>query len=289
MQNYKFISLKESKEFSQKNLKLKFLKNKIKRGEYKKTINYYIYNRYNNKLVGLFQFEKTYKLRKKSFANYFNINLNLKNKNQEWVYFNKALKSLAHSWRQPLNNLNLCIENLFEEMKEEPKEIDEIRSEYKPLMMQILKSLSQKIDDFAILFDATPNELVLSRLIQASKTILDQKFIFESLNVKILNEKDVIINGETDKFLRAICLCLENLLEIKINNKEDLIFVEVLENEEFLKIDFFKNCNLKKEDKIIFDCIKKIMKWKDDKVQVRCFLEKNIFGMEIYKKMRIDY
>jgi PAS domain S-box-containing protein len=132
----------------------------------------------------------------------------------------ELVSSIAHHWRQPLNNIGILVQSIeeaynFDDLDEEflRKKIDET--------MTILKDLSKSIDDFRFLYNQ--NETITDfDAIQNLKNVIKLiKSKFESNNITINTDftGDYLICAYPSYFAHALLNILTNAYEILLERK----------------------------------------------------------------------
>ncbi|MFY9075718.1 PAS domain-containing sensor histidine kinase [Malaciobacter mytili] len=174
-----------------------------------------------------------------------------KNKQKQKILFwqsrmaslGQMLANIAHQWRQPLTELNLALFNLKKSAKK--TDIEEIEKYYKE-SAEIIKNMSQTIDDFSNFFN--PNK-------EKEKFNLKEA-IDESLNItkKLIQKENITVKKE-----------YEELEVFGVSNELSQVIINFLQNSAHA----FKTKDIK--NKVIFINIKKVK------------IENLIYAQVIYK------
>lgn len=142
----------------------------------------------------------------------------------------EMIGSIAHQWRQPLNNISLILHFLKDNQQTLSKTDFE---KYTNNAKEQLEYMSQTIDDFRNFYKPSKqkNNFSVLNAIKTTLSIIDSQLQNNAIEVK-LNEEDFIIFGYENEFKQAILNILSNAIEaIKENSpKNGTIFVEVKQN-----------------------------------------------------------
>ena len=144
----------------------------------------------------------------------------------------EMIGSIAHQWRQPLNTLNVNIENL--EYDYEDGVIDkEFLDKFITQQTDTLQYMSKTIDDFSNFF----------RIDKQKAPFSVKKAVEDSINIQLaeLNEYDItlnikgddfIINGFENEFLQVMINLISNAIDAIIQNeqKDGLIEISLFNN-----------------------------------------------------------
>ena len=123
----------------------------------------------------------------------------------------ELLNSIAHQWRQPLNNIAVYIQtmqylNSIGELTQE--EIDhDIKA-----VMDILLYMSQTIDDFRSFFvkDRSKREFVLQEVVEKTLHLTKSAFIDKNITVSLEADPDVCATGYPNEYAQALLNILYN-------------------------------------------------------------------------------
>ncbi len=205
------IIRRNNKELSKKNEKLTKQKDKLKEQEDKlKDINFKLTEKVK---------EEVEKSREKDHI------LAIKSRQ---AAMGEMIGNIAHQWRQPLNSIGLIIQDV-----EDAYEYKELNKEYLhnsvSEMMEIIKYMSQTIDDFRSFFKPDREKLKFNvkNNIGKSVSLLMATFKNNNIDLKIDINKGIFILGYPNEFSQVIINILNNakdiILERKIENGKVII------------------------------------------------------------------
>lgn len=135
----------------------------------------------------------------------------------------EMIDNIAHQWRQPLNTLSLLIqqEQLAYEMGDLSKEsVDENTA----MSMEIIKHMSQTIDDFRYFFRPDKNKVSfnINNTIWRTLSLVEKSFHEQNIGIELQPEGDPVAHGYPNEYAQVILNILTNardvLVERKINN-----------------------------------------------------------------------
>ncbi len=124
--------------------------------------------------------------------------------------------AIAHQWRQPLNSLNINIQNLDDDY-EDGLINKEFIDNFIVKQSRTIKFMSKTIDDFRNFFriDKIKEDFSIKDAIQATISIQDSQLTHNNINI-ILSGNDFIIEGLRSEFQQVI-------LNIITNAKDELV------------------------------------------------------------------
>ena len=124
--------------------------------------------------------------------------------------------AIAHQWRQPLNSLNINIQNLDDDY-EDGLINKEFIDDFILRQSRTIKFMSKTIDDFRNFFriDKIKEDFSIKDAIQATISIQDSQLTHNNINI-ILSGKDFVIEGLRSEFQQVI-------LNIITNAKDELV------------------------------------------------------------------
>lgn len=127
------------------------------------------------------------------------------------------LSSIAHHWRQPLNNIAAYIQNILYLNRAGELTQDEIESDIKEVMA-ILSRMSRTIDDFRSFFSQDRSRLEFAVQKAAEKTINLLKSELEDRNIRIsiTADADVRAVGYPNEYAQALMNIITNARDILI-------------------------------------------------------------------------
>jgi len=133
----------------------------------------------------------------------------------------EMIGSIAHQWRQPLNTLNVNIENL--EFDYEDKLIDkEFLDKFILEQTKILHYMSKTIDDFRNFFriDKQKTDFSVKKAIENSINIQLPELKKYDISLDIHGD-DFIINGFENEFLQVIMNLISNAKDAIVHNNQN--------------------------------------------------------------------
>lgn len=124
---------------------------------------------------------------------------------QKFADMGQMINAIAHQWRQPLNGLGLMIQMTMDDIKKDPYSVD-VESE-KNTMVEIIKHLSQTIDDFRNFFKVTSENDEFS----VADSLIESYSLYEA-KLK-----------QTGIDFSLICRCEDRIIELSKDNKGECI------------------------------------------------------------------
>ncbi len=135
----------------------------------------------------------------------------------------ELLTSIAHQWRQPLNNIAICIQTLqFLHQRQELTE-EELNQQIETVM-DLLTYMSHTIDDFRKFFreDREAQEFVLREVVERSLNLIRAALASSDIQVTVEGDESVRAVGHPNEYSHALMNILHNardiLLERKVSN-----------------------------------------------------------------------
>jgi C4-dicarboxylate-specific signal transduction histidine kinase len=135
----------------------------------------------------------------------------------------ELLTSIAHQWRQPLNNIAICIQTLqFLHQHQELTE-EELNQQIETVM-DLLTYMSHTIDDFRKFFreDREAQEFVLREVVERSLNLIRAALASSDIQVTVEGDESVRAVGHPNEYSHALMNILHNardiLLERKVSN-----------------------------------------------------------------------
>jgi len=141
----------------------------------------------------------------------------------------EMIGSIAHQWRQPLNDIGLYIQSMQDsyEFGELTKvQMDDIVQK----TMYKLEYMSQTIDDFRNFFRSDKNKILFSLLSSIKKTLLlvDAGFKSNEIELRLELDNSITYNGYPNEFSQALLNILNNAKDVLIERKIIKPFVEII-------------------------------------------------------------
>jgi len=126
--------------------------------------------------------------------------------------------SIAHQWRQPLNSLNINIQNLDDDYEDglvDKKFIDEFIKK----QTKTIKFMSQTIDDFRNFFrvDKVKKDFSIKQAIESTISIQSAQFKNYNISTELIGE-DFSVNAIESEFLQVILNIITNAKDAIIEN-----------------------------------------------------------------------
>lgn len=140
----------------------------------------------------------------------------------------EMLGNIAHQWRQPLNAVGILVQNLYFNYKN-----GRLNKEYfdrtVSRTMELLKHMSNTIDDFRNFFKPDREMRDFSLVEITEKTLLFMKDSFDNKGIKysFTFEKDYIIKGYPNQFSQVLINLLNNSLEALVERNVENPFVNL--------------------------------------------------------------
>lgn len=145
----------------------------------------------------------------------------------------ELLTSIAHQWRQPLNNIAAYIQNMQFLNKEGELTPDEMDRDI-AAVMEILLSMSHTIDDFRGFFlkDRTQREFIVEEMVEKTLNMIKSTLDEHNIQVSITAAPDVRTQGYPNEYAQT-------LLNIIYNARD--VFVEQQTRQPQIKISISEN------------------------------------------------
>ena len=132
----------------------------------------------------------------------------------------ELLTSIAHQWRQPLNNIAICIQTLQflhqqQELTEEEMD-QQIRT-----VMDLLTYMSHTIDDFRKFFreDREEYEFVLREVVERSLNLIKAALAANDIQVTVEGDETVRAMGHPNEYSHALMNILHNARDILLERQ----------------------------------------------------------------------
>ncbi len=157
----------------------------------------------------------------------------------------EVLGSIAHQWRQPLNNINLLVHFIRDNYGNFTK--DELNDSIKSAKVQI-DYMSQTIDDFRNFYKPTKDKEIfdIKKSIEACIKIVKGQLEKANATIELIGD-DVKIHGYQSEFQQVVVNILNNASEAAIIKLEQekfnpIIQVRVTKIENNVKVTLKNNC-----------------------------------------------
>lgn len=131
----------------------------------------------------------------------------------------EMLGNIAHQWRQPLNALNINIQNLDDDYDEGLID-EEFIEEFIEKNREIIEFMSHTIDDFKNFFRLDKEKSVFSTKNAIEKVLNIQSATLKNNNISIeFKGKDFTINGFESEFKQVILNLINNAKDAIVDNQ----------------------------------------------------------------------
>ncbi len=172
-----------------------------------------------------------------------------KRRDQEHILFHQSkmatmgemIGAIAHQWRQPLNALNIIIQDV--EMAYEYGELDkEYLNDFIKKSTSQISFMSKTIDDFRHFFKVDKGKVVFDIAAQTRESIklVEAQFISRSIEIIYDMKESVLVSGYPSEFSQVILNIVSNakdvLIEREVKNPIITISCAVLNNEAAISI-----------------------------------------------------
>ncbi len=123
----------------------------------------------------------------------------------------ELINSIAHHWRQPLNNIGLIVQNLQLAFRANDLSIDEFDSEI-AYVMRTLQQISETINDFRTFFnhEKDPYSFSVNDAVARSVTFVTPSFRSKRISIVCNDHADVSVTGYPNEFAQALMNILVN-------------------------------------------------------------------------------
>ena len=200
----------------------------------------------------------------------------------------EMIANIAHQWRQPLNNINLLIMDLFETFKTGSLD-NSYFSESMDSFNRLVKHMSHTIDDFRNFYkpDKFKSDFKIIEVIEKVLSFVEREFKHKGILIEIIGDKDINVNGLPNEYAQVLLNIINNAKEaiIESNIKNPLIKIELL-NENDKAIVLISNNAGKIPDNILNNIFDPFFTTKGDKngtgiglYMSKSIIEKNMKGM----------
>lgn len=123
----------------------------------------------------------------------------------------EMISNIAHQWRQPLNMLGLLIQELAIHYQKGLLS-DRYLQETKDKAMQVIKHMSQTIDDFRNFFSPDKGKLSfrVNDVVSTTVSLLQASFKEQQIALNVVQVEDVVVEGYPNEFSQVILNILMN-------------------------------------------------------------------------------
>ncbi len=154
----------------------------------------------------------------------------------------QMLANIAHQWRQPLTELNLCLFNLkkaFE--KQNKKEFEKLYNDNKNTIFL----MSQTIEDFTNFFKPQKNKKIFSAksVINETLKILSRIIEDEKIVIETFIDEKIEIFGIKNELIQVILNLIQNSKDAfnQNNIKNKKIVIKIYKNDKNIFLEFIDN------------------------------------------------
>lgn len=142
----------------------------------------------------------------------------------------ELLTNIAHQWRQPLNNVAVCIQSI--QFLYSQKELtDKEMTVQTNLIMDNLKFMSNTIDDFRNFFrkDKEKQDFALDEVVRQCLSLIRPSLDAKQINVQVNGDSTVYATGYPNEYAQALINILYNARDILMDReiKEPRIIITV--------------------------------------------------------------
>jgi signal transduction histidine kinase len=132
----------------------------------------------------------------------------------------EMINSIAHQWRQPLNNLGLILQNIEISFKIGKLTLEEMKAENAKAMDTIL-FMSRTIDDFRNFFrdDKKKSVISINNLLKKTLALVAASFKHLNLSMDIELQEDVTAFGYPNEYSQVILNILNNARDVLTERK----------------------------------------------------------------------
>ncbi len=170
----------------------------------------------------------------------------------------EMIGNIAHQWRQPLNAIGIIIQNIMGAYEFNKLDIEYLNTAVEK-SLQILKHMSQTIDDFRNFFKPNKEKELFSLMETIRKTVSFLMVSFQeyNINIEIKIEKDIKIMGYQNEYNQVILNIINNAKDVIIERKipDPEIIIKLFEQNNKSAVSIYDNAGGIEENIIekIFD------------------------------------
>ena len=147
---------------------------------------------------------------------------------QDRVMFHQArlaamgemIHSIAHQWRQPLNNIAIYVQSLELEQKAGELNEERLRKNIKTIM-EIIQFMSSTIDDFRTFFkkDKTRHPFLISDTVRKTLTYMSSQLGHHNVHVATELLEDSELNGFASEYVQVLLNIISNAVDALAKNQ----------------------------------------------------------------------
>lgn len=140
----------------------------------------------------------------------------------------EMLHSIAHQWRQPLNNIAIFVQNLELEQKSEQLTPERLHQNIKTIM-GVIRQMSSTIDDFKIFFRKEQREHPFAVADIIRKALLYMSARIEQNGITVISElqEDATLVGYASEYIQVLLNILANAVDTLVRNKTSLPVIRI--------------------------------------------------------------
>jgi len=140
----------------------------------------------------------------------------------------EMIGSIAHQWRQPLNEIGLYIQNLQDRFEQNELSSENLNNTIEKTMLK-LEYLSQTIDDFRNFFrsDKEKRKFSLTESIKKTLSLTEASFKNHFIDINVNLQENLFITGYSNEFSQAVLNILNNAKDVLIERKIEKPYVKI--------------------------------------------------------------
>lgn len=145
----------------------------------------------------------------------------------------EMINSIAHHWRQPLNNIGLIVQNLQLAFKANDLTAEELDKDIADTMM-VLQQISETIDNFRNFFNQDKESCHFSVNEAVSRSIDFVKPSLSSKGIKVVcdEQSDISVVGYPNEYAQALLNILVNAMDALLASHGERLLINVVISEE---------------------------------------------------------
>jgi len=148
----------------------------------------------------------------------------------------EIMDAVAHQWKQPLNALSMMSDLMISDFNDgliDKKYINTLANDTQTQIEHMVTTLSEFRNFFRT--KNTNDDFNIKRCVQSVMLLVNDEFLKHNINIKIINDQEIIINGNENEFKHLVLNIINNAKDAF--NERDIL-------ERNIKISFYdeKNC-----------------------------------------------
>lgn len=149
----------------------------------------------------------------------------------------EMIGNIAHQWRQPLNALNINIQNLDDDFEDGLID-EEFLEKFIEKNKKIIEFMSHTIDDFRDFFRIDKKKTIFSAKEAILAVLGIQSAVFKNHNITVnLDIEDFNINGYQSEFKQALLNITSNAKDALIDNKIENAKIDIKMRKNYINIE----------------------------------------------------